>query len=297
MSKTQSKLAEENREECSPKLIETADPIVFKTGKNIALRLYPDCRPKNLEIAALQKGLVLISGGIELIEEGAGFGTPIAKYSDGTFFSSTAQVSVNHVSEDSAVICKTYFLDAISEKKIRGTQINKSTYSFVHRIFEKGYLTRQGLRPVFDLIMQLRKKMGVHTHFIKVNARGKIAITYHCFPDQIRIHVDMSALNRSLCKEILILNEQGANRFQTYKDAKVGLLKGRAIGAWAKVEAKKASFVDKRTGLTFTLENLNGVTLYRGREEIKDRFSWSGLTYALNPEKYSFDYIVCITQK
>jgi hypothetical protein len=264
--------------------------FTFEAGNSLAFRIYPDNQPRNLEIAPLQKGLVLVRSGEELIEEGAGFGVPVVKYVDHTFFCSTAQVYVEQHDPDRAVVRKVFFLDTVSEKHLRGASINGAFYSVFHDGFERAYLTRQSLRPVFDWMMSLRKTIGVNTHFTKATPRGKIVVTYNCHHDIIKVNVDLSALDKKNCQEILILNEQGAQTFRRYSDIDGTVLYDRQVGAWAKVAAKQAFFSDIRQTVFFSLQNHEKALLFRGREQIKDRFSWAGMTYSLNPEVSAFEY-------
>lgn len=271
-------------------------PFTFEASNSYSLRIYPDSRPQNLEIAPLQKGLILIANGNELVEEGAGFGVPIVKYGDETYFSSTAQVCLEQQNPREAVLKKVYYMDTVSRKQIRRNSINPTFYSIIHKAFEKAYLTQETIRPVFDLIMGMRKTLGITTQFTKVTTRGRVEVIYHCQPNLINIYVDFSALDTTNCQEILILNEQGASFFRQFFDKNGVMLLDKQIGPWTKVTAEKASFSDIHQQLSFSLENIKGAAIYRGREKITDRFSWAGMTYSLNANTSSFAYTVRIEQ-
>ncbi len=218
-------------------------------------------------------------GDLELVEEGAGFGVPIAKYRDSTYFSSTAQLSMMHESKNALIIKKIFQLDAVSKKQVQGSYIDDNLYSAFHKIFEITYLNHQKMRPVFDWIMSLRKTLGVNTKFTKTASRGKVVVTYSCHSNFVKIDVDFSLLDKNLCKEILLLNEQGATNFRKYSDTNGITLYDRQVGAWAKVTAEKASFLDVQRHLSFTLENVEGAELYRGREQVRRSLfmGWHGL--------------------
>ena len=272
--------------------IKLNEPCTFNASKAISFRLYPDNRPKNLEIAALQKGLILNKAKDDLIEEGAGFGVPIVKYADYTIFSSSAELFRQDYSRN--IFKKVYNMDTISRKRIHGAFINDNLYSYFHAAFERLYL-RQSSRRAFDYTMRLRKTLGLHTQFTKIASRGKIAITYNCLPNRINISIDFSNLDKTKCQELLLLNEQGATHFRKYSDSNKTTYYDTQIGAWTKVTAKHASFIDAKHNLSFSLENIAGAMLYRGREQIKDRFSWAGMTYTLPPYTSIFKYSIRVS--
>ena len=64
--------------------------------------------------------------------------------------------------------------------------------------------------------MELRRTLKVETDFVKTTPRGTITLTYTCLPDLVRVNVDLTGLNREGCKQILLLNEQGATFFRKY---------------------------------------------------------------------------------
>lgn len=49
----------------------SAEPITIEVAEGLSLRVYPDRRPGNLEIAEIHKALILVKGSVELVEEGS----------------------------------------------------------------------------------------------------------------------------------------------------------------------------------------------------------------------------------
>jgi hypothetical protein len=244
-----------------------------------------------MEIAALQKGLVLLVNGLEVVEEGAGFGVPIAKYSDATYFSRTATVYVEEQNQIFKEIKKVFLLDSVSKKQVHGASVNDSLYSVLHAAFEKAYIHRRKMRSVFDWIMRLRKTIGVETHFADAPPHGQVTVTFHCYPDQIRVSADFSKLDAANCREILLLNEQGATFFRRFRSGNK-VSEGTEIGAWTKVDAARGEYSDTRERILFSVEKKDGATLYCGWEQVKDRFSWAGMTFSLNPKTSTFNYAI-----
>jgi len=275
-------------------LRESASPFTLNVDDRISFRLYRDTRPHCLEIAPLQKGLALVLDGKELIEEGVGFGLPVVKYGDKTYFSSVAQTWLQ-ADSDPPTLVKTFCFDTISRKRLgENSYINDRFYAFIHRSFEKAYLAHNEMAPAFNTIMELRKTMKIQTDFVRAPSRGKVKVAYTCCPDLLKVRVDFSELRKDGCQEILVLNEQGSTFFTKYSDSDGLLLVCGRMGAWRKVSAARASLSDRRDTFSFTLQNAPSAGLFRGWERTRGRFSWAGLGYSLPKTISGFNYNISL---
>ncbi|MGO8807678.1 MAG: hypothetical protein ACLQO7_14000 [Candidatus Bathyarchaeia archaeon] len=273
-------------------LVKERAVITVQVTDRLSARLYEDSYPHVMETAALQKGLVLVLDGEELIEEGLGFGAPVVKYLDKTYFSSLAEISMKK-NPSSTTLSKRYIMDTVSKKKFwRATYINDSVYSSVRKTFEKAYVSKKELSPFFNAVMELRQIAKIKTEFIRLKPRGAITVTYDVNPQLINVSVDLSNLSLSACEEILVLNEQGATTFERYSDSGGLKLFRRGIGAWDSVTADWASLGNIMGGYSFSLQRIQGAALFRGWERTRNRFSWAGLSYSMAPGKERLNYSI-----
>ena len=276
----------------TPKANGLVEPLSLQMGDRVLFRLYQDSRPNCLEVAPLQKGLVLVLDGSELIEEGVGFGVPVVKYKNKTYFSSSAHCSVEE-NEGGFSVTKLFVLDAVSRKSVgKSSYINDGLYRFLRKLFERFYLDGPRFFPFFDKIMQLRQVAGVQTKFIRVQPKGAIAVKFSIQPSSIEVQVDLSDLDKDGCEEILVLNEQGSTFFSKYADSEGIKLCDAKIGAWKEVKAKDAYLSVMKGSLAFGLEKRDGSLLFRGWEKTIGRFAWTGLSYSLPPQFSLFNYVI-----
>jgi hypothetical protein len=268
------------------------NPITVDITRHLSVRLYRDCRPSCLETGVLQKGLVLLFNGRELIEEGVGFGVPIVKYADKTFFSSNAEVSIKKIGP-AITLTKIYTLDTVSLKKFGQTAyIDDGLYSPLRKTFQTLYLQHKKLTPVFNKVMELRDLVNIKTEFVTIKSRGTVTVNYHCMQNRIEVQADFSKVTLNKCCEVLILNEQGSGTFQKYTDSSGLNLVGNKIGAWETVTADQSSLQSANGQVSFTIQNAQGATVFRGWEHTRKRFSWAGLSYSMPPKNDTFAYSI-----
>jgi hypothetical protein len=269
-------------------------PFTVHLTDRLSLRIYEDTRPHCLETGTLQKGLVLMLDGKELIEEGLGFGVPVVRYHDKTYFSTIAEISKQKTSSG-YLIKKTFVMDTISKKTWRGSYIDDNFYSIWHKKFAKIYLSHKELSPFFNRLMEYRELAGIKTEFVKVKSRGIVTIEYLIKGSLVEVSVDFSDLTLNGCEELLVMNEQGSTVFDTYIDSNGLALVGAKIGGWHPVTAKRASIENSDGLIAFQIDNTLAATLFRGWEKTKNRFSWAGLSYSLSPFCRTFSYTVSIS--
>lgn len=276
--------------------IDYQQPYTVPLAGTLSVRLYPDCRPNHLETSPLHKGLVLLYRGRELIEEGVGFGVPVIKYADKTFFPGKAAVSFDGEGSN-CTLTKVYTLNMVSVKKLGAAgYIDDRLYSMLRKNFELLYLQKK-LSGLFNKVMEVRDALKVTTEFETVKTRGTVAVTYNCQPHSIIIQADFSYLSLDNCREMLLLNEQGSSYFQKYTDSNGKTLIGAQMGAWDIVNADSASLQSINGQLRFGVSSRPGALLYRGYEQTRKRFSWAGLSYSIHPNSGRFSYTIGLASK
>ena len=259
------------------------EPYTYKAGWDLEVRVYPDMRPGNLEIARLHKGLILVQSGVELVEEGAGFGVPVARFKDKTFFSGSASLTLLEEGPP-PVIQKSYVLDTVSVRSLRGgLRISDVFYHPLHRAFTRAYLSRPGFRRLLNKVIETRRAVGVATGFVKAAPRGVVDVRYTFREGLIEVEADLSKVSEG-CGEGVMLNEQGASTFRRYRDDGGLDLLDDAMGAWDRIEASRGTLSDARGKLSFSVVKPSpSQVMYRGREKARDRLSWTGIALSLKP--------------
>ena len=94
----------------------------FTISDSVSLKVYSTTNPKNMKIANLQKGLILLCNGTDVIGEGTGFGVPIAKYSGDTVFSGSSSLYVRRRG-NIVEIRKEFLMDLVARDRLRNLKL------------------------------------------------------------------------------------------------------------------------------------------------------------------------------
>jgi hypothetical protein len=262
----------------------------------ISIRIYSDSRPHVLQTARLQKGVVLVRDGIELVEEGLGLGIPICRYRDGTRFSLNATTCIND-SEANPTIIKVYDMNGKAAKMFRGVSIRRETrLSHFIRSLERVYQNFHRLRRVKNLTLDVVSLVGLTSEYMTAYSRGQIAVTYRLTGNGLLVQADFTNLSQDGLQAVIFGNEQGGRIFDSYSDSDGTRLKGREIEPWKKTAAKCASLNSARFGVRFGLSRTQGWEIVMGREVIRNRISWCGLNLLRIGAPDSLEYNVEIQE-
>jgi hypothetical protein len=231
--------------------------------------------------------LILICGEKELVGEGAGFGVPIVRYRNKTYFSgsSTKQISKKR---NETIVAKEFVLDMISCEHVRMVQFETVAMRKLRMGLEELYMRHRHWRllPLADL----PKNLGVQKSFVRAKPVGKVAIAYRIGPPLIHVSASFNLSERGSVQKIFLLNEQGSKYFRKYSDSNGVVLLDKQIGAWEKVESQWACFSTQNGEVGFRLWKVKDAAMTRGREFLRGTFDWVGLDYELGPRKTEFEY-------
>jgi hypothetical protein len=264
-------------------------PHTYSISDSVALRIHSDTKPQNMKIANLQKGVILLYKGAEVVGEGTGFGVPIVKYSDETFFSSSSFVQV-HKHETYVIIRKLFLMDLIARDKFRNLKLENMKLRKKIDFISLLYQNHKRLAQFILFTKGLLFRFGVESIFSRTASKGNVIVTYTIDRNRILVKLSFSQLDRNNLQKIFVLNEQGAHFFRKYSDSEGLKLNDEEIGAWAVVTAQSAKIADAQDRIGFSLKNVEGTVLQRGREVVKGTLDWIGLDYELNPEDDQFEY-------
>ena len=257
----------------------------------------PAVEAKGYPSRRLQKGLILFEGAQELAEEGVGFGVPVLKRGIQTIFPGDVEVASQRrgpVWEATAVFRMNLEeriavpgQGSLSSRRLHGM---KNSLAALHRRVPqvRGLLTAAS--------SALRWMFGWETTYEEADFDGSVKVIYavHAEAGRVVIEVDTAGVPRDRISEVVVMNEQGARRFDRYRDSGGTCLQGDEIGTWDEVVAAEACFVSEAHGVAFTLGQVPGARLFRGREMVGARLAWAGFGYSFAPITERFSYVVRI---
>ena len=266
-------------------------------SESLTLRLYSDTRPRNQHIADLQKGLILVYKGTELVGEGTGFGVPIVRYRSKTYFSGSAIMQIFNEGHRTIAV-KEFTLDMIPETMLGEAKIENTLQRKLENYVEGLYHKHKRWRGAFETLKlkNLSKIMGLQTRFAPAKPVGNISVTYRIDPPVIHVRAHFNLLKRKDLQKVFLLNEQSSKYFRKFQDSNGTILFDEHIGPWEKVEADWACVSNLSEKISFRVCKVKGAVLRRGREILDDTLCWIGLDYEVSPEKTFFDYYIEIQE-
>jgi hypothetical protein len=253
----------------------------------------------NYATSCLPKGLLLIYNGQELTEEAVGFGFPVLKRGLQTIFPGNLKLEM----QQSGPVWKINALFSLNLVE----RIHKPGLGSVKNGFF--YATKNSLsalirhfsslrRPLTALSGSLRRLFGWNTTYEEAGFSTEIQLIY-TFDEQagqLDVETLTSGISEDGVTEIVVMNEQGARYFDLYTDTSDMSLVRDAIGCWDPVTAERASFMSSSQHILFTVPQVAGARLFRGRELVDSRLAWSGFGYSFSPSMQRFIYSLKISQ-
>jgi hypothetical protein len=272
--------------------------MIIPIGPGLALKISNSS--ENLAVyptTRLQKGLLLLDNEQELAEEGVGFGVPVLMRGLQTIFPGDLQLNTSKAGPVHVVraIYTLNLEERIGKKAFRGieSQLLYAVKNYLAALIRRLPLLRGLLIGISSL---LRGVFKWETFYEGSEFSAEVPMTYTI--DQqagiVDVVMDKLDLSTSGITEVIVMNEQGARTFDHFIDSAGNSEKGKQIGCWDEITAQEASFISPSQAVAFTLEQVAGAKLFRGRELVGSRLSWSGFGYCLPAQFEHFHYQLVI---
>lgn len=272
--------------------------IDLPIGPGLALQITSETvHDSHYPTAGLQKGLVLIDHGEDLSEEAVGFGVPIVKRGLQTIFPGEVDLYLNS-NEVGKKVTARYKLSL--EERIAKGDSQPVTNRMVYGL-------KNGLAAAIRHIPWMRKALTVTSSLLRSSLDWRttyvtsdywtyVVLSYTIDETIGKIKVDLTGGDylASKISEIILMNELGAHHFDQYRESNGTHQVGDQISCWDLVKADEASFINSSHALSFSLRQVEGAKLYRGRELIEPRLAWSGFGYSFPPTLKSFCYEITV---
>lgn len=243
--------------------------------------------------SCIQKGLILCCNGLDLVEEGAGFGLPLARFGHQTVFPGSARATVAENRHGTLVTIE-YHLNLAEVVTMAAVgKITSPPFYRTREFFSSLHRRRPGLRAAVDSASRVLKRIsGMKTTFEPGAHGGTAKFTYRFSGGGSRLHIiaDFRGLETRGLTEIIIANEQGGRNFHSYRDSTGLTLSGDSIGTWDRVDAGRASLLNSKDKIAFSLPDIARARMFRGRELAPGRLDWAGLNYVTGPQTSHLEY-------
>ncbi len=270
-------------------------PLADRIGLEISSKVTAD---SPFPTASIAKGWVLLDDGKDLSEEAVGFGVPIIKRGLQAIFPGEIELYVGG-GIDQYKFTARYTLNLVEKIAQAAGTINNpfviNTKNILAGMMRQFPASRRHLTLFSSLI---RRQLGWQTSYEAADFCAHVTMDYTINPTAGKLEVEIADkdFTPEQVSEIIIMSEQGAHYFDRYRGDDGAVQQGEEIGCWDEVSGEKVQFISSTQNLSFSLRQVKGAKLYRGRELIGDRLAWSGFGYSFSPKLDFLKYQILIQQ-
>jgi len=248
----------------------------------------------------IQKGPVLVRGSADLSGEGVGLGVPIAKVAYRVFFPGKAHIIERLTDDQLHTWIVDYELNLEERLTLKsGKKIQSENFYALKERFASLHKAIGASRGLIEYSSSaLRRTLGLSTTFEPTCSVGNVCVSYTIDrrASMLSVSVDARGLNKAGCSEMILLNELDGGLFDRYRDSNGLALVGKEIGTWEETSSDCVMLIDSRHNITLLLRNVAQSTMYRGREAVPGRLSWTGIAYVIAPPRTDFSYDISIRE-